>query len=200
MTCERGMNGSERRTGLCLTCGLCCDGTLFGSVELQPGDDPAHLQALGLRILRGRAKATQTSLATTKPPSAKLKFLQPCVALEASGRCAIYHERPTYCRGFDCALLKAVAADRLTTPAARRKIKNALKQVALVRRLLRRLGQTDEGRDLRSRVRRLGITLQHRTLSEAEAALYGRLTLAIHSLDRRLRRDFLPDPSASHSD
>ena len=51
---------------LCRACGLCCDGTLFKDVELQPGDDAGRLQAAGLKLETLR----------TKP-----RFAQPCAAL-----------------------------------------------------------------------------------------------------------------------
>ena len=37
-------------TTLCLRCGLCCDGTLFTHVSLQPAE-AAPLKALGLPVM-----------------------------------------------------------------------------------------------------------------------------------------------------
>jgi Fe-S-cluster containining protein len=73
---------------LCQSCGLCCDGSLFGRVSLQPEEaEPAR--KLHLRVIAsGKA------------------FDQPCVALEADAgyRCSIYLERPLACRTFACRL------------------------------------------------------------------------------------------------
>jgi uncharacterized protein len=73
---------------LCQSCGLCCDGSLFGRVSLQPGEaEPAR--KMHLRVLEsGKA------------------FDQPCPALEAGDgcQCSIYAERPLACRNFACRL------------------------------------------------------------------------------------------------
>jgi hypothetical protein len=77
---------------LCQSCGLCCDGSLFGRVGLEPEEvEPAR--RCRLHVL----------------PSAK-GFEQPCAALASSGpglgerRCSIYDERPLSCRRFVCRL------------------------------------------------------------------------------------------------
>jgi hypothetical protein len=68
-------NGSSQ---LCLACGLCCDGTLFADVELQPGDSADRLRELGQKLPQGKD-------AEGKPVH---KFAQPCPALGADCRCA----------------------------------------------------------------------------------------------------------------
>jgi len=74
---------------LCRSCGLCCDGSLFGSVELHPDELP-RARKNRLRVLpRGNA------------------FEQPCAALSTTGdrcTCSIYEERPRSCRSFSCRL------------------------------------------------------------------------------------------------
>lgn len=77
---------------LCRSCGLCCDGSLFGRVRLNPDEvEPARRK---LRVL-GSGKG----------------FEQPCIALARTGSvldeqrvCAIYDERPLSCRSFACRL------------------------------------------------------------------------------------------------
>ena len=74
---------------LCRSCGLCCDGSLFGRVTLEP-DEVAGARKNRLRVIpRGTA------------------FEQPCSALEGSEpdrTCAIYEERPRACHAFTCRL------------------------------------------------------------------------------------------------
>jgi uncharacterized protein len=75
---------------LCQSCGLCCDGSLFGLVVLAPEEvEPARRRRLPL-VASGRG------------------FEQPCAALDAEvdGRrtCSIYAERPLSCRKFSCRL------------------------------------------------------------------------------------------------
>lgn len=75
---------------LCQSCGMCCDGSLFGRVDLEPDEiEPARRNRL--RVLGGRG------------------FEQPCTALAQRERepgrvCAIYDQRPGACRRFACRL------------------------------------------------------------------------------------------------
>src|ERR1041385_5603363 len=92
---NRRMNPNDSNS-LCLECGLCCNGVIFADVRLQPGDNAPRLQSLGLKFLPNR----QSQIANRK-------FSQPCAAF-AGCKCTIYSERPTYCRKFECLLLKSV--------------------------------------------------------------------------------------------
>ena len=65
-----------------MSCGLCCDGSIFQLVKLRPGERPP-----GLRLV-----------------PAHDAFAQPCGCLEGT-RCTIYPQRPVACRGFRCRLL-----------------------------------------------------------------------------------------------
>ena len=76
---------------LCSSCGLCCDGSLFGRVDL--ASDEVDLA----RKHRLKVVPSGTS------------FEQPCSALVRSEgderSCSIYAERPGSCRRFTCRLL-----------------------------------------------------------------------------------------------
>lgn len=63
---------------LCPQCGLCCNGVLFGDVELQRGDDATQLAASGLGLF---------------PKGRKRAFSQPCSCFDGH-LCAIYAQRP----------------------------------------------------------------------------------------------------------
>ena len=68
---------------LCLSCGLCCDGSLFWAVELGSVDAvPDGLEAGG-------------------------RLPQPC-AFHTAGACGIYATRPGQCRAFVCGVLQTV--------------------------------------------------------------------------------------------
>jgi Fe-S-cluster containining protein len=69
---------------LCASCGMCCDGSLFGRVMFEP-DELAPKKRLTL-IASGRG------------------FDQPCSALTEQRTCSIYEERPRACRRFVCRL------------------------------------------------------------------------------------------------
>jgi Fe-S-cluster containining protein len=70
---------------LCVTCGLCCDGTLFSTAPLEAGE-AARL-----------GDAVQTTV-----DGAALR--QPCRALRGAC-CEVYEARPAVCRRFNCFVL-----------------------------------------------------------------------------------------------
>lgn len=113
---------------LCPACGLCCNGGLFGDVELQPREDVNRLGSLGLEFYRkGR----------------KYAFRQPCACFDGKF-CGIYAERPARCRTFQCRLLQRTQAGSLTIPAALKSIRAARQQVETMQKLLCGLGNRDE--------------------------------------------------------
>lgn len=75
----------DELTTLCKSCGLCCDGSLFGRVDLTPEELPLARKNR-LHVVNDRA------------------FEQPCAALGVGNACAIYDERPHACRRFTCRL------------------------------------------------------------------------------------------------
>jgi hypothetical protein len=82
----------EELATLCQSCGLCCDGSLFGRVPL------ATEEALAARQRHLRVLANGTA------------FEQPCTALASPNGaderrvCSVYRDRPRACRGFVCRL------------------------------------------------------------------------------------------------
>jgi Fe-S-cluster containining protein len=79
---------------LCQSCGLCCDGSLFGRVDLGP-DEVEPMRKRRLRITDGGRT-----------------FEQPCAALTSGETavktdvrvCSIYDQRPSSCHRFVCRL------------------------------------------------------------------------------------------------
>jgi Fe-S-cluster containining protein len=119
---------------------MCCDGVLFHSVELQSGDSPRLLAAIGLKL---RSKKGVEF------------FLQPCSAhREAEGVCActIYDQRPVRCRLFNCRQLLNVASGTSTEAAASENIRTARARVARVLSLMAQIGETNPNRSLAHRV------------------------------------------------
>jgi Fe-S-cluster containining protein len=108
---------------LCQACGLCCDGSLFGRVDLET-EEVAGARKRHLRIVgSGRS------------------FEQPCCALVMDTRrgsdrrrCSIYEERPLSCRRFVCRLYDKYRRDGGS-------IEEALSVIRRVRSLLASLGQ-----------------------------------------------------------
>ncbi|HAM71285.1 MAG TPA: hypothetical protein DCM86_06545, partial [Verrucomicrobiales bacterium] len=100
MPSRKAPHAEDPTSRLCQVCAICCDGTLFHAVELQPGDSPDRLRALGLPLRR-------------RPSGRGTRFAQPCAALDGC-LCTLYKDRPAYCRRFDCALLASVRGGRLS--------------------------------------------------------------------------------------
>jgi uncharacterized protein len=160
----------ESGENLCRACGLCCDGTLFDLVKLEPGDDARKLKALGLPVSMSRGKT----------PVAR--FPQPCSALCEDRSCRLYANRPWQCRTFECQLFKDAKAGRTTFAAALPVVKQARRRADHVRRLLRELGDTDEHRALGERFHRTSERLEAGGADEAAMAKFADLSLAVHKL------------------
>ena len=159
------MNPSEQ---LCLACGLCCDGTLFDLVKLEPGDDAAKLKALGLKVAVSRGKVPVT------------RFPQPCTALCKDRTCRVYVDRPSQCRVFECGVLKDAKAGRIPFASALRVVKQARGRADKMRRMLRELGDTDEHRGLGERFHRTSERLESGNTDAAANAKFADLSLMAH--------------------
>jgi uncharacterized protein len=161
---------------LCLACGLCCNGVLFADVRLAPGEASEALQAAGI-TLRRRANTCG--------------FSQPCVALQANGACAVYADRPSMCRQFECGVLKDVAAGELSEAGALRQIRRAQKLAEKVRTLLVASGNHEDHRPLTKRYQ--AVMRQPIALADGDEAgdRRGELMLAVHELMALLHARFL---------
>ena len=162
-----GVTSSEQ---LCLACGLCCDGTLFDGVQLEPGDDAKRLKALGLPVAFSRAR---------KPVA---RFSQPCSALCADRTCRLYADRPRQCRIFECGVFKENQAGRLGFAAALRQVTKARRLADKVRKLLLQLGDTEEQRALGERFFRMQCRMEEKPADAAALATFADLSLAVHRL------------------
>lgn len=121
---------NEAAARLCLSCGLCCDGSFFGSVELRAED---HVAELG-QVLQIKSK------------EGKLGFSQPCAALR--GRCcAVYENRPQVCRRYRCRVLRAVQTNVDGLPEALENVARLRGLVASLKTALRDAGYLDSDQD-----------------------------------------------------
>jgi Fe-S-cluster containining protein len=153
---------------------MCCDGVLFHSVELQSGDNPRQLSALGLKLRRKKGVEF---------------FLQPCAAhREENGACscAIYPERPTRCRLFNCRQILSVESGAASEAEAMDKIRNARSQVARVNELIDRIGESNPARSLAHRVAN-ALTLPE---GSSRTALHDELDTAMRELEAFLATEF----------
>jgi Fe-S-cluster containining protein len=168
---------------LCLACGMCCDGALFGHVKLGPGDDARKLKALGLPV----------SVSRSGPPIAR--FRQPCAALCSDLTCRIYADRPSQCRSFECGVFKDAHAGRIKFPAALRLVKQARQLVEKIRALLRELGDTEERDALGERFHRTQLRMESGRADTAAADAFAELSLAMHDFNLLTHEKFYTRPA-----
>lgn len=118
---------------LCQACGLCCDGSLFTHVSLEP-DELEQLRALGI--------PTQTRR------SGREVLPQKCPALQGRS-CGIYSDRPASCASYQCLLADSLEDGEITLEAALAVVKKAQRLIAAghARRFLRRQFRGRKGLD-----------------------------------------------------
>lgn len=103
-------------SNICVACNMCCDGTLFGYVEISEGEQAA----LG-------------SLCTTREVRGSLGLVQRCAQLGANGACGVYSARPQKCRDYDCKVIRRLDAGTLDAARADRIVaqSKALRDMAM---------------------------------------------------------------------
>ena len=105
---------------LCRSCGLCCDGSLFGHVRLT-SDEVMRLKAL--------------QVPTTKNADGSLRLRQCCSALSGKD-CRIYFSRPEACRVYICDLGEALELGEVTLEEAMETVLEAHQLIRKVERAL----------------------------------------------------------------
>ncbi len=159
---------------LCLHCGLCCNGVLFGDVRVTDDDKPEHLLTQGIPLQR---------------TGETWHFNQPCAALKC-GACEIYADRPAYCAQFECALLQETLKGQRTEEEADRIINRTKTLAERVREMLVERGETDETQPLSRRYRAFLDRHEDAADSPDFRRLHGSLTVAVMSLNQALRLSF----------
>jgi hypothetical protein len=96
---------------ICTSCGMCCDGTLFGKAKIKDSAEEINAKKSGLETIKGEQD--------------KLYFKLPCAHF--NGCCTIYDkDRPHVCGGYFCLPLKKVQKGTLSIGAAKEKIEQTL--------------------------------------------------------------------------
>ena len=158
---------------LCTRCGLCCDGTLLGDVELTGPAEAARLEILGLDVDTDDADTELLSL--------------PCAGLRGT-TCSVYAHRPQCCRTFECRLLQNARRGAVTVDDALARISDARAQVQQVRALLAKVEAHAARMPLAERVAEAiagaeSTSRAPRTVTELDAAMA--------ALTRTIRSTFL---------
>ena len=161
---------------LCNSCGLCCDGSLFPTVRLQPGDSSQELKALGFRIQYKK----------------KFQFFdQPCVAFK-NHCCTIYQERPTRCRLFACTQLKRLSSGETTEEIALKKIQEAQSKIAVIKKLFYNLGPTNPKKPLLQQYQQIISTPVDLAANKTIVEKRTQLDEALLNLNAFLNQEFRP--------
>ena len=152
---------------------MCCDGTLFHSVLLQPNDSATSLSALGLILKRKKGA---------------LSFRQPCPAHQNS-QCGIYENRPHRCRLFQCQQLLQVSSGTLSQTQALETIRSTREKIKQVDQLIAQITETNPSHGLTQRAA-TAIAATPTTPLQAD------LTLAMDELNQTLNQQFrVPEES-----
>ena len=113
------MSDSEN---ICLACGLCCDGTLIGFVQLEREELSAVRKIMDVEEVKGNAI-----------------FLHPCPKL--CDGCTVYSQRPKQCGIFKCGLLNSVEQNEMDFNSAVKMVdsvkqkKSAIEQLILTQQI-----------------------------------------------------------------
>ena len=124
---------------LCLSCGLCCDGTLFTDVRVGPEESG--------EVLGGRQRIT-----SDRGGEGRYELPQPCLRFE-NGRCQTYGCRPAACSSYRCRLLRRVEAGEMALQEAKGIVQSAREKRQRLRRLLDRHFPELAGEPLRRAIR-----------------------------------------------
>jgi hypothetical protein len=165
----------QGESSLCLSCGLCCNGTLFDTVPLAPYDDTASLHAAGI---------------TDELADGVRRFQQPCSCHDGE-ECRVYAYRPAACRNYACDLLKRVRAGTIDDAEARRIID---KVIRLDRSLVAAAREIEPGGDStwksrRTRLKQLTERLEQVTDGETRQKIGGVMVQMVAE-DRYIARNF----------
>jgi len=169
-------------TNICIGCGMCCDGTMFGSVCLSDGDSADQLRSSGIEV----TVAGDTT-----------SFGQPCAAFR-SGQCMVYEQRPSVCQGYRCLLLRRFEANEVSRSEALALIAQTMALRDRVRSALTAWVETKDmlslGNLYRLMLEELD-TMEDQPTARRENA---ELLMEVAALRAILAREFEPRESPSH--
>lgn len=169
-------------TGICVGCGMCCDGTMYRHVEVEEGDELQPLKAAGA------VWVTIEGLSS---------FLQPCPAFGA-GCCSIYDGRPSVCRTYRCRLLRRYEAGEVSREDARALIESTVAVRDRVRPGLTAYVEPEKLEALESLYRLMNVKLEATADPVAARREHAELLLDVVALRVVLAREFEPRDSPSH--
>lgn len=134
---------------ICLPCGLCCDGTLIGHVQLENDE----LNSI-------------SQFKEIEEESGKGFFLQPCKNF-CENACNIYPKRPKQCASFECGLLKSIDLKELSFTTALEIIEKVKQKRDLIENKIALLPFKLKSLSFHFKMAELKIYLQHKKSKES---------------------------------
>jgi len=153
---------------------------MFQKVRLQPEDNRYDLIKAGLKIKRRHTEEF---------------FTQPCTAFRET-HCAIYLQRPTRCRLFECKQLKRVASGVITEAMAAEKIRETKQRVDFLSELLQQEGTTNVSKPLLKRCEQATIEPPEAGADPVLSEIREKIGRLMDELDALLDQDFRVTPVA----
>jgi Fe-S-cluster containining protein len=162
---------------------MCCDGTMYRTVEVGEDDQLDALQSAGFVFL--------------DRPDDTTAFHQPCCAFGA-GRCAVYDGRPAVCRNYRCLLLRRYEAGEATLEEAQALIAKTTALRDRVRSGLTAYVRPETSESLDGIYRLMLAKFDAEPEPAAARREHGELLLTVVALRVVLAREFEPRDTASH--
>ena len=153
---------------------------MFQIVRMQPGEVPAELAKLGLKI---------------RCRDGEYYMEQPCSALREK-RCTVYEQRPVRCRLFNCQQLGRLEKGETTEAEAMEMIVETRALVERVRGLIEQCGLREDGQALVERFERVMSTPVNQALEPELVAVREELEETMRKLKLQLNREFRLPPGA----
>jgi hypothetical protein len=161
-------------SSLCLSCGLCCSGAIFGRVPVGQDDDVAWLDAAGV---------------TLSVNGDEREFTLPCPAHDGR-QCQVYASRPAACRDYRCDVLQRVTRGEIDRAEALGIIGEAVRLNRALLQAIRDGAPGESSRMPRARLlRHFSERLESASEPEARRRI-GNIVVQILALDGFLRRNF----------
>lgn len=168
--------------GICVGCGMCCDGTMYRTVDVGGDDRIELLETAGLVFF------THDNVTS---------FRQPCSAF-GPGCCSVYDGRPSACRGYRCLLLRRHEAGEVSRDDARSLIARTIAIRDRVREGLNSYVDTNASESLDRLYRLMMAKFEAQADPAAARREQSDLLLTVVALRVILAREFEPRDSKSH--
>lgn len=156
---------------LCLSCGLCCDGSLIGFVQLDNDEIPRIKEIMEIEDENGHGL-----------------FIQPCSKF--CDGCTIYEQRPKNCDKYNCELLLSVQQDEIPFDSALEIIQDVKQRKLEIQKMLGDLNHDLQSNSFYFKMVELKNILKKKSLKPGLTATEIELSTNIHNLDQLITKRF----------